>query len=317
MSSHLSLELIEITPLTRDISLFEFRAAHKQGELPPFTAGAHLSLELPSGLVRQYSLCNDPAEAGRYVVAVKREDGGRGGSREMHTVLRPGDILKSRAPTNHFPLAPAPAKALLIAGGIGVTPIMAMARSLVREGRPFHLLYLARSRAEAAFVDEIQVFGAKNTIQLHFDDEAGGLFDLKGLLALLGPEVHLHCCGPTPLMNAVRAAAEGWAEDRLHFEFFVNDKAASEEGDQAFTLELSRSKRSVEVAAQETPLAALLRAGIDVDYSCSEGTCGTCITRVLEGEVDHRDAVLSPTEKAKNIVLCCSRAKGKKLVIDL
>lgn len=315
MAELLSLTLAAVTPAAEGTLLFEFRATPGERPLPPFEPGAHLSLLLPSGIERQYSLCNDPDERGRYVVAVKREAEGRGGSREMHG-LRPGQALRSRPPANHFPLAPAPAPVLLIAGGIGVTPIVAMAHRLARDRRPFRLVFLARSRREAAFLDTLRDLAGAG-LTLHFDDEAAGFYDLAGLLAGADPAAHIHCCGPAPLMDAVRSAAAAWPEDQLHFEYFANATEAHTEGDRPFTLVLARSRREVAVGAAETPLEALLREGIDVDYSCTEGTCGTCITRVIEGGVDHRDAVLMPGEKASNIVLCCSRAKGDRLTVDL
>ncbi len=317
MADLLSLELRAITLAARGIWLFEFRAAPGQGDLPRFEAGAHLSLLLPSGLERQYSLCNDPAEAGRYVVAVKREEAGRGGSREMHEALRPGQVVRARPPANHFPLSDQAGEILLIAGGIGITPILAMAWTLSREGRPFRLVYLARSRAEAAFLEELPDLVPPGRLTLHFDDEAASLCDIPALVGGAVDGVCLHCCGPKPMMDAVRTAAADWPEDRRRFEYFSNDQPASVEGDQPFRLVLARQGREIDVGADETPLEALLREGVDVDYSCTEGTCGTCITRVISGDVDHRDAVLMPGERADHVVLCCSRAKGALLTIDL
>ncbi len=319
MSEHLTLRVRAIAELTPRIRSFELVPAEPGAVLPPFTAGAHLTVHLPSGLQRQYSLCNDPAERHRYVIAVQREENGRGGSEEMFRAVHVGETITVGLPRNHFPLHEADAEpAVLIAGGIGVTPILAMARHLSASGRPFSLVHLARDPEAAPFAEELAAFAAAGApVTVHHDGgDPARAFDLAGFLAALPATAHVYCCGPAGLMAAVESLGAGRGE-RLHFEHFSNDDAGPRSGDRPFTVVLARSGREVAVAADTTILQALLDAGLDVDYSCTEGTCGTCITRLVAGEPDHRDMVLLPGEKADSIVICCSRAKGDRLVLDL
>ena len=315
----MALKVRAIAELTPRIRSFELVPPVRGETLPAFTAGAHLTVHLPSGLERQYSLCNDPAERHRYVIAVQREENGRGGSEEMFRAVHVGDAITVGLPRNHFPLhEEGEGESVLIAGGIGVTPILAMARHLAATGRRFSVLHLTRDPEATPFADELAAFAAAGmAVTLHHDGgDPARAFDLAGFLGSLPETAHVYCCGPTGLMAAVETlgAARG---DRLHFEHFSNDDAGPRSGDQAFTVVLGRSGREIGVAADTTILQALLDAGLDVDYSCTEGTCGTCITRLLEGEPDHRDLVLLPEEKADNIVICCSRAKGARHVLEL
>lgn len=316
--SEIKVRVRSITELTRSIRSYELVAATRGDELPAFTAGAHLNVVLPSGLRRAYSLHNAPAEAGRYRVAVQRQDAGRGGSRELHLLVQVGSVLTITAPRNLFPLAPTGA-GLLIAGGIGITPLLAMATQLLHEGRPARLVNLARRAEDAAFLEEIAALAAKGlTAQTHFDEGNPALaYDLAGLLADVRADTHVYCCGPAGLMAAVAAASAHLPPTQVHFEHFTNEDAGPRDADAGFTVTLARSGRTVPVAAGQTILEALLGQGLDIDYSCNEGTCGTCITRVISGEADHRDKVLLPHERATQIVLCCSRARTPDLTLDL
>jgi phthalate 4,5-dioxygenase reductase subunit len=319
MSEALRLKVRAIAELTPRIRSFELVPLGRGEDLPAFTAGSHLTVHLPSGLERQYSLCNDPAERHRYVIAVQREEAGRGGSAEMFAAVHVGDVLSVGVPRNLFPLHDAGDEAaVLVAGGIGVTPILAMARHLAAVRRPFSVLYLARDPDAAAFLEDFAALASTGvSVTIHHDggDPARG-FDLGAFLAALPETAHVYCCGPAGLMAAVAAlgAARG---ERMHFEHFANADAAPKSGDRAFVVTLARSGRDVAIPADRSILDTLLEAGLDIDYSCTEGTCGTCITRLLAGEADHRDRVLLPSERADHIVICCSRARGERLVLDL
>ncbi|HWK97093.1 MAG TPA: PDR/VanB family oxidoreductase [Pseudolabrys sp.] len=287
--------------------------------LPAFTAGAHVAIRLPSGLIRHYSLANNPSETHRYILGIQRDANSTGGSSYIHASIREGDSLFIGAPVNHFAIRDAAAPAILIAGGIGITPILSMAHQLQDRGTPFEIIYLTRSMAETAFRAEVAAaFAGKVT--LHHDR---GLperqFDLTGLLRDVRPGTDIYCCGPSGLMTAVKNAAGHWPQDRVHFEYFSNDTPLDKQGDQPFEVALARSGLTVTVNPGETILQVLLRHNVDVPYSCDEGTCGTCITKVLEGIPDHRDVVLDPSEKTSNGVMtvCCSRAATSRLVLDL
>ncbi len=297
-----------------------FELVHPQGKpLPPFGAGSHIDVLLKPGLVRQYSLCNDPAERGRYLVAVQLAADSRGGSVAMHA-LRPGATVEVSHPKNHFPLAHPAARSLLFAGGIGITPILAMAEQLAGAGADFELYYCARSEQRAAFMQRIAGSRYGGRARLHFSDGAAGPFDPAAALGRPDPGTHLYVCGPNGYMDAVIGAATrlGWAQANIHREYF-SGAAAHADADTAFDLKLASSGRIVHVAKGQTALAALTACGIDVQVSCGEGTCGTCLTRVLGGQPDHRDVFLSAAERARNdsFLPCCSRAAGPLLVLDL
>lgn len=318
MPEELTVSTRAVTELTPRIRLYEFIPAEEGAILPSFEAGSHVTLCLPSGLKRQYSLCNDPAERNRYVVAIQREDMGRGGSVEAHGKIGAGTSLVIEGPRNLFPLDPDAERSLFIAGGIGITPILSMIRQLQREGRDFHLLYLARSAEEAAFLDVLSSPEFSGRVTVHYDGgDPARLFDLRSWLRNPSEGSHLYCCGPEPLMKAVGAAASHWPEGSVHFEHFTNEAAGPAEGDQPFTVTLARSGVSFEVPAGRSILSVLLENGFDVDFSCEEGTCGTCITRLVEGEADHRDTVLTEGERDGSIVICCSRARTPSITIDL
>jgi vanillate O-demethylase ferredoxin subunit len=311
--------LVRKTVEAMDICSFELVEA--QGNvLPAFSAGSHIDVHLPNCLTRQYSLCNDPTESHRYVIGVLNDAASRGGSRAMHA-LQEGDLLQISAPRNHFPLAHAVRHSVLIAGGIGITPILCMAERLAQVDESFELHYLARSRDRMAFVDRIRRGAISPRASFHFDDgPPEQKLDLAALLAAPPADVHLYVCGPKGLMDAVLDAARrsGWPPAQLHCEFFAGASGQSA-ADQSFEVQLASSGRIVVVPGDQSVIQALAGAGISVQVSCGQGVCGTCLTRVLEGEPDHRDLYLTPEEQAANdqFAPCCSRAKSKRLVLDL
>ncbi|MEX3933707.1 2Fe-2S iron-sulfur cluster-binding protein [Paraburkholderia phymatum] len=299
---------------------FEFASADGR-ELPAFDAGAHIDVHVPGGLIRQYSLCNSPADRRRYQIAVLRDEQSRGGSAGMHESVHEGDEIRISAPRNHFPLAHGEVKHLLLAGGIGLTPLLCMAEHLGDAGASFEMHYCTRSRSRAAFIERIARSPWAAQVQYHFDDgDAAQRLDLQALLAQPQPDAHLYVCGPQGFMNAVldMARSLGWPEQQLHYEFF-SAAPVDTSNDGAFEVRLSRSGRIVPIPADRSVAQALADAGVDVPVSCEQGICGTCITRVIDGEPDHRDLFLSPEEQARNdqFLPCCSRAKSRRLVLDL
>lgn len=290
--------------------------------LPAFAAGSHVDVHLPGGIVRQYSLCNDPAETHRYQIAVLRDPASRGGSAAVHDLVAEGDALRISAPRNHFALAADAPRHLLLAGGIGVTPILCMAERLAVLGARFHMHYSGRSASRMAFRERIAAAAFADRVQLHCDDgDAAQRLDIAAVLAAAEADTHLYVCGPQGFMDAVLASArqQGWAESRLHWEFFAAADAGPRDGDGAFEVQLASSGRVVAVAPDQSVTQALLAAGVDIMVSCEQGVCGTCLTRVLSGEVDHRDAYLTAQEQAANdqFTPCCSRARCERLVLDL
>ncbi|WP_412078184.1 PDR/VanB family oxidoreductase [Streptomyces xanthophaeus] len=283
------------------------RLTLRSPELPAWTPGAHVDITLPSGLVRQYSLCGDPAEAGAYTIAIRLVEDGRGGSREAHERLVEGAELELRPPRNRFELVPAPSY-VFVAGGIGITPILPMLRAATAAGADWTLLYGGRSRASMPFLPELARYGDRVTIAPQ--DEAG-LPDLSPLAAT-GPGTLIYCCGPDPLMRAVTETAPDPAA--VHLERFAPAAPGPAE---PFTVELHRSGRTIEVAVDESTLTAVRRALPGTPYSCEQGFCGTCQHRVLSGEVAHHDELLTDQEREDSMLLCVSRAKTDRLVLDL
>lgn len=304
---------------TADICSFEL-VDPGGGELPAFTAGSHIDVYLSDGLTRQYSLCNAPSERTRYRIAVLREPASRGGSRAMHDVVRENDLLEIGVPRNLFALAESAERHVLLAGGIGVTPLLCMAQRLAAIGADFRLHYCTRSAERAAFRGQLNEPPYAGRVDFHVDDGPPG--QRLDLSAVCTPAAgtHLYVCGPKGFMDAVLGAARarGWPEDSLHYEFFAADPAPVEAGG-AFSVKLASSGRVVDVPADCSVAQALARAGVDVPVACEQGICGTCLTRVLEGEPDHRDLFMSPQEQARNdqFTPCCSRAKTPLLVLDL
>jgi phthalate 4,5-dioxygenase reductase subunit len=298
-----------------DIHLLEFRAAGGQ-PLPEFSAGAHIAIKTPNGLLRKYSLCNDPAERDRYLVAIKREPSGRGGSIDLIDHVKAGDQLMVAPPVNDFRLPSRAQDFLFIAGGIGITPIMAMIRQIRAEGKRFRLFYCTRSPETTAFVGELSAPEIKDQVTIHYDggDPARSL-DLRPILQERKNREHLYCCGPRPLMEAVRQMTEHWSSAAVHFEAF-SDAETHKPTDKPFKVKLARSGDIVEVPATKTILEALREHGLEVPSSCETGTCGTCRTKLIAGKADHRDLVLHDHERADTIMICVSRALTDEITID-
>jgi len=303
-----------------DICTFELVDVNG-GPLPAFSAGSHVDVHLSGGITRQYSLCNDPKETHRYLIGVLRDPASRGGSRAMHDQVVVGQVLQISAPRNHFPLAHDAKRSLLLAGGIGVTPILCMAERLAITGADFEMHYCTRSAERTGFCNRIASSGFASKVKFHFDDGAASQkIDLAALLAVPQTGLHLYVCGPKGFMDAVLKTArdKGWPEGQLHYEFFGAEVAKSD-SDASFEIKLASSGRIIRVPKDQTVVKALAQAGVEILTSCEQGVCGTCLTRVLEGEPDHKDSYLTPEEQAANdqFLPCCSRSKTPQLVLDL
>ena len=297
------------------IHMLEFRDVEGK-TLPEFSAGAHITIRTPSGLLRKYSLCNDPAERDRYLVAVKREVNGRGGSTDLIDHVKAGDALMASPPVNDFRLPPRAQDFLFIAGGIGITPIMAMIREVQRQGKRFRLFYCSRSPETTAFIDELNAPDIKDHVVIHYDqgDPAKSL-DLKPILAERKNREHLYCCGPRPLMEAVRRMTDHWSSTAVHFEAF-SEAETHKATDKPFKVRLVRSGAVLDVPTDKTILEVLRAHGVEVPSSCETGTCGTCRTKLIAGQADHRDLVLADHERADTIMICVSRALSDEITID-
>jgi len=306
--------------LAEGIAGYELAPA-EGAELPDFRAGAHIDVHLSGGLIRQYSLYDLPGEHRRYRIGVLRDPQSRGGSVRLLDTVREGDALAISAPRNHFGLHAGPDRSLLFAGGIGITPILCMAQQLAQEGRPFELHYCGRSLDRMAFIDRMREAGYASQVQIHVDDGAAAQ-QLDARLAIGAPaaDKHLYVCGPTGFMDHIlgTARALGWTEDRLHREYFAA-APVDHSADGPFELELRRSGRVIQVAADQSAAQAMLDAGVELSLSCEQGVCGTCMTAVADGVPDHRDLYLTEEEHARNdrFMPCCSRSSTPRLVLDL
>ena len=309
-----------IAYLAADIRSFEF-VDPNGAQLPRFSAGAHVDVHLADGRIRQYSLCNDPAERHRYVVAVLRDEKGRGGSVAMHDRLRTGDRVTISLPRNHFPLSDKAAHHVLLAGGIGITPVMSMIAALRARGESFHLYYCTRSPERTAFLEELRPLRAAGLATVHHDDgKPANSLDLKGVLADYRPGTHLYYCGPAGFIDAVERAAAAWPAGTRHCERFAappGAKAAPATADTAFQIQLASTGLEFTVPPGKTVVDVLEANGIEVDVSCKEGYCGTCMTRYLEGQPLHRDSVLDEDDRQEFVMICCCRAQSGRLVLDL
>jgi vanillate O-demethylase ferredoxin subunit len=309
----------------RNVLSYEF-VDPDDGDLPPFDAGAHIDVHLGDGLVRQYSLCNPPDERGRYVIAVLRDERGRGGSKAMHERLRAGERVRISRPRNHFMLDGRATRVLLLAGGIGVTPLKSMAHRLALDGADFALHYCARERSAAPFYDELEAMLDADQLHWHFDggDPSKGL-DLRRLLdeeASRG--THVYYCGPEGFMRACAEATAHWPRERVHCEHFsappvlesaVSDAAHDPSG--SFEIQIASTGQRLTVAPNLSIADVLREAHLPIQASCEAGLCGTCKMRYLEGEVDHRDCILGAGEQQEFLTACVSRAKSELLVLDL
>ncbi|RZZ86267.1 PDR/VanB family oxidoreductase [Pseudoxanthomonas winnipegensis] len=304
----------------RGVRVFDLR--HVDGApLPDFEAGSHIDLAVGEAGVRQYSLFNAPGQTDRYCIAVALDAQSRGGSHFLHERVRPGDVLAASAPRNHFALAPDPAPSVLIAGGIGITPLWAMAQALEAQGRPWELHYGARDREDAALLAQIEPFAARarhGRVRLYFSRAAGGGRMALGSVIRQAPtQAHLYCCGGKAMLEEYKALTRSRPASHVHLEHFQPTQAAATAG--GYAVMLARSGRQVDVGAGQTILDALEGAGIRVAYTCREGICGDCEVRVLEGVPEHRDDVLTEAERATNasMMICCSGCRGTRLVLDL
>lgn len=313
----LTVRVARTEPAADDIQLFELR--DPQGaELPPFTPGAHIAVQVPSGAMRNYSLCNDARERDRYVIAVKREAQGRGGSRALIEQVKPGDFIRIGPPRNLFELTTTAPSFIFVAGGIGITPILAMIRHVRALGdKPWHLYYLTRSPESTAFLQEFSGPEIARNVTIHHDrGDPAEAFDLWPVFEE-PTKAHIYCCGPRPLMDAVRDMTGHWPSSAVHFEDFGSDLVRPRADDAAFRIQLGRGGPELDVPVGTTILEVLRAHGKRLPSSCESGTCGTCRTRLLDGEPDHRDRVLTDAERQSEIMICVSRAKSPRLVLDV
>lgn len=302
-----------IRDAARDIRVYEL-GRPDGGRLPAAEPGAHIDLHLPNGMVRQYSLIVPDAEPTSYTVGVKRDERGRGGSRYIHAHLQVSARLTISPPRNNFPLVDSAHHSVLLAGGIGITPIWSMVQRLAALRRSWSVHYACRSRRDAAFLAELQTFDG---VQFHFDDESRGQpLDVGAVVAAAPADAHLYCCGPAPMLATFEAAAADWPREQVHLEYFARAKDGA---DSAFVVELARTGREFLIPSGTSILSVLRDAGISVTSSCEQGVCGACETRVISGIPDHRDMVLSDLEHAENksVLICCARSKSNRLILDL
>lgn len=309
-----------VTHLARDICAFEFRPVG-DGALAPFTAGSHVDLILPNGIRRSYSLCNPQGETHRYVVGVKKASPSRGASSYLHETLRVGTELAIAAPRNNFALTETAPHSVLIAGGIGITPIWAMIQRLNQIGASWELHYATRTRGDAAFLEDFDSLGVDpSRLTLTFDHEPGGkVLDLPCIVAAAPPGAHFYACGPAPMLAAYERAVRDAPPGHAHLERFSGADERARNDAAGFEIVLARSRLTLPVPRGKPILDVLLDEGVDVPFSCMEGVCGSCRIAVLEGVPDHRDLVLTEEERASNkaIMVCCSGAKTERLVLDL
>lgn len=313
-SNLLNLRVQSIRYAAKDTHLVEL--VEPQGAALPATApGAHIDLHLGNGTVRSYSLIETSEQPMSYTVGVKLDAKSRGGSRYVHEQLRVGSLMQVSAPRNHFPLNETAAHSVLVAGGIGITPIWSMLQRLQAIGASWELWYSVRSRADVAFAAQLQALGER--VHLHIDEEAGSMIDLVSIAKAAPTNAHFYCCGPTPMLDAYEAATTSFPPEQVHLERFAAKQAAAVDG--GFVISLLRSSKELNVPSGQSVLDVLLAHDVAVDYSCKEGICGCCEVAVLEGEVDHRDAILTESERCANktMMVCCSGAKSARLVLDL
>lgn len=287
--------------------------------LPSFEAGAHIDLHLPNGLIRQYSLCNSPSETHRYLIAILKDTESRGGSEAVHRLVNAGDEIEISAPRNLFPLNCEAKKTLLFAGGIGVTPILAMAETLHRLGKDFDMHYCAHSQSRAAFISRIQSSPFAEKVTSYFADKNQKI-DAQAIIGAATAGTHLYVCGPSGFMTFIidTATSQNWPKEHIHQEYF-SAESVDKSHDAAFVVEIKSTGKIIDISAKQSVLEALEEADIFLPVSCEEGICGTCVTGVLEGEPEHRDVFLTDAEKAANdqFTPCCSRSKSARLVLDL
>lgn len=307
-----------ILPLTPQILGFEL-SLHDGSDLPAFSAGSHVDVLLENGMIRQYSLANCSSEKHRYLIGVLNDENSRGGSRYIHTNLKVGDRLQISEPRNLFPIHANTQKAKLFAGGIGITPIYAMAHELKAKGIAFELHYFARSHTALAFAAQLQQLFA-DQVFFHLDDVPESKADIQKILATPSDSEHLYVCGPNGFMDFIIQSAEqnAWQSAQIHKEHFIA-VAQDTSNDGEFSIEIKSTGQRIAIAPDQSVIHALEQHGFQIPVSCEQGICGTCLTNVLEGEPEHRDMFLTEEEQALNnqFTPCCSRSKSKLLVLDL
>jgi vanillate O-demethylase ferredoxin subunit len=293
-------------PITDSVRVFTLRHPRRE-HLPAPTPGSHVDLRLPGGKIRQYSLCGDPDDDTAYQIAVKREDDGRGASRWIHDNLRVGSTLPVSAPRNNFPLAAA-SRHIFIAGGIGITPILAMVRHLARRQADFELHYCAHDSRQAPFMPELGEVCGPGRLSTYFSDQRSVRLDVEALLKSVTPGVHVYCCGPARLTQAFRVAAINWPESYVHSEIF---KPTLDENfvPEPFDVKLASTGEVLRIPANKSALEVLRSHGVALPSSCEFGICGACSSRYVDGTVIHRDAVLDVTARQDQMILCVSRAR--------
>lgn len=310
--------LSKVEQMSAGVTKYEF-AAWEGGDLPEWTAGAHLDVVVTPEFLRQYSMSGDPADRGTYQIGVLREEGGRGGSKMLHRIFTEGRRVFLSKPINHFELVEDATRSFLMGGGIGITPMIAFAHRLHALGRDFELHYSIRSRAEAGYLDDLAAMPWADRVQVHVSQE-GGRADLDAVLSGYRDGWHVYTCGPERFMSGVIAAAErqGFPEAARHLEYFAVPEQPDYQN-HPFRIRLARSGRDLQVAADQTISDVLLANGIAVDVKCADGICGVCKCGLVEGAVEHRDFVLSKAQRATQIVTCQSRAAtpGGQIVLDL
>ncbi len=313
-NNKLELRVQSISYAAQDTYLVELCAVDGR-VLPEATPGAHIDLHLLNGIIRSYSLVRAETQPHSYVVGIKKDAASRGGSRYVHEELRVGAVLTVSEPRNHFPLNTSAQHSVLIAGGIGITPIWCMAQFLEQQGASWELWYSVRTRADAAFVKQMEALGGK--VHLHVDDEAGQVMNLQAIIDAAAPDAHFYCCGPAPMLDAYEQATAQRNPETVHMERFAAKEAIALEG--GFVVSLARTGKDVVIPEGSSILDVLLDQGVAIDYSCQEGICGCCEVTVLEGDVDHRDAILSESERAQNstMMVCCSGSRSQRLVLDI
>ncbi len=317
--SDLAVRVADISDEAVGIRSF-FLVPESGGPLPTYTPGAHIDVNLKNGFVRQYSLCGDPDDHSCYLIAVKHVPESRGGSEFMHTSVAVGDSLTVSNPRNNFPLDEAATHSVLLAAGIGVTPILSMADRLRAIGASFEFHYFSRGPSDTAFHDRLTEAPYPSGLHFHYalNTEAVTSF-LRRLLIKRPDGAQLYMCGPKPFMDTALTSAAAWPSTTVNLEYFSAEPSVALEGEQAFEISLAQTGQTLTVAEDKTIAETLLENGIDVETSCEQGVCGTCITALLEGEADHRDVVMTPGEHSANnrICICVSRAKSSSLVLDL
>src|SRR3954447_23509745 len=315
----MQLRIRSIAYLAEDINGYELVDPNGH-DLPRFAAGSHVGVRLGQDIWRDYSLWNDPAERRRYCIAVLREKLGEA-SRRLHDQVRVGDTVEVSPPRNHFPLAEDAARHLLLAGGLGITPIMAMIAEWKRRRADFRLYYCTRAPEKTAFREELDLLAAMGRVVFHHDDgDPAKALEIVALLREPQPGTHLYYCGPAGMMAAAAAASAHWPPGTVHCEYFSGPGAAAParvEDDRPFTVRLARRGGEYRVPPGETILDVLRRHGIETRSSCELGYCGACLTRYLDGEPDHRDPILGDVARKTHLLICCSRARGDTLVLDL